>query len=84
MAEQVSIEPTVQGRLYRALREDILRGVHPPGAPLNEAELSRHYGVSRSPLREALSRLAGEGLLESTPNRGISVRRFTEKYSATC
>jgi len=80
MAEQINIQPTVQGQLYRALREDILRGVHPPGALLNEAALSRRYGVSRSPLREALSRLAGEGLLESTPNRGISVRRFTEKY----
>ena len=71
---------TVQSQIYAALREDILRGVHPPGAQLNEAELARRYAVSRSPLREALSRLAGEGLLVSVPNRGIFVRRFTEKY----
>ena len=36
--------------------------------------------MSRSPLREALSRLVGEGLLVCEPNRGIFVRRFTEKY----
>lgn len=71
---------TVQEQLYAALRDDILRGVHPPGAQLNESELSRKYSVSRSPLREALSRLAGEGLLENKPNKGIFVRRFTEKY----
>ena len=74
------INRTVQEQLYTALRDDILRGVHPPGAQLNESELSRLYKVSRSPLREALSKLAGEGLLESRPNKGIFVRKFTEKY----
>ena len=74
------ISRTVQGGIYAALRDDILRGVHPPGALINEAELARRYGVSRSPLREALSRLVGEGLLTSEPNRGFFVRRFTEKY----
>ena len=74
------ISRTVQERLYALLREDILRGIYPPGAPLNEAELSRLLGVSRSPLREALSRLAGEGLLETVPHCGIFVRQFTEKY----
>ena len=79
MEKQV-IMRTVQGGIYAALRDDILRGVHPPGAAINEAQLSRQYGVSRSPLREALSRLVGEGLLVCEPNRGIFVRRFTEKY----
>lgn len=74
------INRTVQEQLYTALRDDILRGVHPPGAQLNESELSRQYNVSRSPLREALSKLTGEGLLESRPNKGIFVRKFTEKY----
>ena len=76
----MELQPSVQQQIYAALRENILRGVHPPGAQLNEAELARYYAVSRSPLREALSRLAGEGLLISRPNRGIFVRRFTEKY----
>ncbi|MGI6029058.1 MAG: GntR family transcriptional regulator [Candidatus Heteroscillospira sp.] len=76
----LTLNRTVQEPLYAQLRSDILRGVHPPGAQLNESELSRRYSVSRSPLREALSRLAGEGLLEAIPNRGIFVRRFTEKY----
>ncbi|MGE4353184.1 MAG: GntR family transcriptional regulator [Oscillospiraceae bacterium] len=74
------ISHTIQERLYILLREDILRGVYPPGAPLNEAELSKRFGISRSPLRETLSRLTGEGLLKNVPNRGIFVRRFTEKY----
>lgn len=76
----MQLSRTVQGQIYAALREDILRGVHPPGKQLNESELARAYNISRSPLREALSRLAGEGLLVSVPNRGIFVRRFTEKY----
>ena len=71
---------TVQQQLYAALRDDILRGVHPPGAQLDESYLSGKYSVSRSPLREALSQLAGEGLLENVPNKGFFVRKFTEKY----
>lgn len=74
------ISRTVQSRLYDIILNDILLGIHPPGVQLNEAELSRKYGVSRSPLRETLGRLAGEGLLEVVPNKGTFVRKFTEKY----
>lgn len=45
-----------------------------PGEKVNELELSRRLGVSRTPVREALSRIAAEGFLVATPNRGYTVR----------
>ena len=44
-----------------------------PGARLNETELCRNMGVSRTPLREAIRSLATEGLVELQPNRGAIV-----------
>lgn len=46
----------------------------PPGERINEVELARLLGVSRTPLREALNRLAAEGFLSATAHRGYSVR----------
>ncbi|WP_459617049.1 GntR family transcriptional regulator [Bordetella sp. 2513F-2] len=45
-----------------------------PGERVNELELARQLGVSRTPVREALSRIAAEGFLVPTPNRGYTVR----------
>lgn len=50
--------------LLRALRDEILTGALEPGTPLREVALAERFGVSRTPVREALSRLAGLGLLE--------------------
>jgi DNA-binding GntR family transcriptional regulator len=47
-----------------------------PGAPLNEKELTQVYGVSRTPIREALIRLAEEGLVEIFPQSGTFVGRI--------
>ena len=44
-----------------------------PGADLDEARLTEQYGISRTPLREVLQRLAGAGLIEITQNRGAKV-----------
>ncbi len=52
-------------RVYQALREHVCSGRLPSGQPLQEAELAARLGVSRTPVREALSRLASEGLLDS-------------------
>jgi DNA-binding GntR family transcriptional regulator len=52
------------------LRQLLVEGQIAPGAKLNERELSERLGVSRTPLREAIKRLAAEGLVELLANRG--------------
>ena len=64
-------------RAVGELREVILRGELPAGARLGEVELAERLGVSRTPVREALSRLAAEGLVQMVPNRGARVATWT-------
>lgn len=54
---------------YRALREEILHWRLLPGTPLSETELAERLGVSRTPLRSALARLALEGLADTSRGR---------------
>jgi len=61
----------------RSLREQILSGDIPTGTRLGEAELAGRLAVSRTPVREALSRLAAEGLVDLVPNRGARVATWT-------
>ena len=77
---QHMIIPTVQEQIYSILRREILSGVYSAGEQLKEIELVSRFGVSRSPVREALRRLAGDGLLEIAHNKGIFVKRFEPKY----
>ncbi|PQO24605.1 GntR family transcriptional regulator [Rhodobacteraceae bacterium WD3A24] len=58
---------------FDLLRRDILNGTHLPGTPLRVAALSKRYGVSATPLREALSRLAEKQLVVASANRGWRV-----------
>ncbi len=60
---------TMAAAAARQLRELIIRLELPPGAVLKEAELGRRLGVGRTPLREAVSRLAHEGLVRVYPRR---------------
>jgi DNA-binding GntR family transcriptional regulator len=64
-------------RAVGTLRELILHGDFPAGARLAEVELAERLGVSRTPVREALARLAAEGLVEITPNRGARVTTWS-------
>lgn len=64
-------------RTLQALRETILSGELAAGTRLGETELADRLGVSRTPVREALSRLAAEGLVEIQPNRGARVATWT-------
>jgi DNA-binding GntR family transcriptional regulator len=59
------------------LRRAIGHGELKPGAQLGEAELARKFGVSRGPVREAMSRLTQEGLLLPIRNRGLFVIHMT-------
>ena len=60
-------------RAYRALREDIVTGSLPPGTVLGEVEQSQRLGISRTPLREAISRLTADGLAAPHTGRGVVV-----------
>jgi DNA-binding GntR family transcriptional regulator len=64
-------------RALHALRELILGGDLAPGVRLGEVELADRLGVSRTPVREALSRLAAEGIVEIQPNRGARVATWS-------
>ncbi|MGJ7528751.1 GntR family transcriptional regulator [Variovorax sp. GB1P17] len=61
------------------LRARIFDGVIAPGAHLMEITLANEFGVSRTPVRGAMARLADEGLLVYHPQRGFQVRRFDAK-----
>ena len=65
--------------LFAKLKAAIQAGEFAPGQRLIEADLTRDYGVSRGPVREALRRLAAEGIVDFIPNRGALVRRFSRK-----
>ena len=77
--------------VHEALRRRILRLELAPGRDIDEAEVVRALGVSRTPVREALIRLASEQLVELLPNRGArvaeislsSVREFFEALGLT-
>src|SRR5690606_10035578 len=60
-------------RAYRALRDDIIDWALPPGTVLGEVEQADRIGVSRTPLREALSRLVADGLVAPQAGRGLVV-----------
>jgi DNA-binding GntR family transcriptional regulator len=56
---------------YERIRSMVIEGEIPPGARLGQVELAEQLGISRTPIREALRRLTGEGLAEFVPNRGF-------------
>src|ERR1043166_7641124 len=62
---------------YSKLRYCITEGQFPPGTRLVELELCRSLTMGRTPIREALLRLEGDGLIESVPNAGFSVKYIT-------
>ena len=60
-----------------ALEEAIVSGEIPPGSTLRQEHLSDQFQVSRTPVREALRRLAALGLVTFEPNRGVRVRMLS-------
>ena len=91
MASEAALSPapvenlTLWQRVYDHLRAEILAGRLEPGTELAEVALAEQLGVSRGPLREAIGRLASEGLVTVRPRRGavvssLSTEEFLELY----
>lgn len=70
--------PTLHAGLLDGLRLLINQGELAPGVKVPERELCQRFGVSRTPLREALKVLAAEGLVQLLPNRGARVAQLDE------
>ena len=75
-ADAVSLERTIESKArqaYRLLEEMIVTMEFEPGSLQSESRLVARLGVGRTPVREALQRLAAEGLVEIMPRRGIRI-----------
>ena len=68
-----NVAKSLEESVYYKLEEEILSGALKKGDTLAEISLSRRLGVSRTPVRGAMHRLAEEGLIEITPNKGAVV-----------
>ena len=67
---------TASARIYSDLRAELVSMQRRPGEVISEAEIALSYGVSRTPVREAILKLSDEGLLEIFPQSGIFVSRI--------
>ncbi len=70
---------TIKDQVYEVLKENILNGSLQPGERIQEVQIAEKLNVSRSPVRNAINKLVGEGLLESIPNKCVCVRRFSDR-----
>jgi DNA-binding GntR family transcriptional regulator len=80
----MSLESTKADDIAGLIEEAIVSGELTPGSVLRQEQLSERFGVSRTPVREALRRLAALGLVSFEPNRGVRVRTLSreELYEA--
>ncbi len=68
---------TISQQVYDILKEDICKGKYTPGEKLLEVKIAKELNVSRSPVREALHQLSGDGITVEVANRGVFVRQFS-------
>lgn len=80
MADDVDPRHSSSSAAYGRIKARIRAGEYAPGERLPEATLSRELELSRTPVRDALVRLAQEGLVEMIPNRGAFVPRWTPAH----
>jgi DNA-binding GntR family transcriptional regulator len=73
----VTLESTKADEIALVLEEAIVSGEIAPGTVLRQEQLSERFSVSRTPIREALRRLAALGLVSFVPNRGVRVRTLS-------
>src|ERR1700756_1036114 len=67
---------TASSRIYSELRNELVSLRRRPGEAISEAEIALSYGLSRTPVREAILKLADEGLVDIFPQSGIFVSRI--------
>jgi len=77
--EQLQNMGRLSDRIYTLVRQEILSGKFAPGQHLALEEIAQNLGVSTTPLRDALSLLAADGLVEWRPRRGAFVAHLTSK-----
>ncbi len=70
---------TLTEKLRESIAESIFSGVLKPGEPLDDRALAQQYQTSRTPVREALLQLAGEGLVDVVPRSGMSVAQLDQR-----
>ena len=73
---------TLASKIFSILRRDIITGQLKPGSKVKTQALSDRFGVGLSPVREALNRLASQGLIAQTDRRGFSVMPVSEEELA--
>lgn len=78
-SEPIQRPEPLRTSVYRRVVRMMTDGELEPGQTITEAGLSKSLGVSRTPVREALLQLEAEGVLQSTPARGFTVRELTRQ-----
>jgi DNA-binding GntR family transcriptional regulator len=73
MQRAIDVSSNISQRLRDEIENEILTGLFPPGHRLDEMALANRFGVSRTPIREALLQLSAAGLIEVRPRRGAAV-----------
>lgn len=79
VASATSVHPSMAQLAYRRLRRDILRCRLRPGQGVTEPQLAERYALGKTPIREGLTRLVHEGLVQPLPRRGYRIAPITLK-----
>lgn len=70
---------TLRERIVDTIREAIINGILSPGTKISEPELAERFGISRTPIREALRQLESEGFISVMPRKGAVVSELGKK-----
>ncbi len=77
-------KPSLEKKAYQELRKQIINAVYQPGTLLSENELADTLGMSRTPIRAAISLLETEGFLESVRDAAYSSKKYRSVSSVKC